>query len=76
MNSAAVTKSPRTTNHIGRTDGRPFPLQSEAGIFLPPRPHIETDDVPRQIAIKRALDHCELLSTELHEQAARRRHQS
>src|SRR5713226_9833577 len=28
---AGVTKSSRATNHIGRTDGRPFPLPSTVG---------------------------------------------
>jgi len=32
VNIAAMTKSSRTTNHIGRTDGRPFPLPSLARI--------------------------------------------
>ena len=60
MTIAAVTKSSRATNHIGRTDGRPFPLPSVADISLPRLPHIRTCDIPRQTTTRRDLDHCDL----------------
>jgi hypothetical protein len=61
VNIAGVTKSSRATNHIGRTDGRPFPLPSVAEISLPQLPHIKTCDTPRRSAMKRDLDHCDLI---------------
>src|ERR1700676_2621857 len=59
---AGVTKSSRATNHIGRTDGRPFPLPSTVG--LPPlsRCHSRTCDNIRKPATKCDFDHRHLIS--------------
>ena len=76
MTIAAVTKSSRATNHIGRTDGRPFPLPSVADISLPHLPHIRTCDIPRKTTMKCDLDHRDLISPgKMHEQVARLRYE-
>src|SRR5712691_11447970 len=62
VNIAAVTKSSRTTNHIGRTDGRPFPLPSTVGLPLLSRCHSQTCDNLRKPATKCDFDHRDLIS--------------
>ena len=47
MAIAAVTKSSRATNHIGRTDGRPFPLPSTVGLPLLSRYHCKRPNLAR-----------------------------
>src|SRR6266568_2016064 len=59
---AGVTKSSRTTNHIGRTDGRPFPLPSTVGLPLLSRWHSQTCDNFRKPATECDFDHCDLIS--------------
>src|SRR6266568_784386 len=58
---AGVTKSSRTTNHIGRTDGRPFPLPSTVGLHLRSRCHSQTCDNLRKPATKCDFDHRDVI---------------
>jgi hypothetical protein len=58
----AVTKSSRTTNHIGRTDGRPFPLPSTVGLPLLSRYHPRTCDNIRKPATECDFDHRDLIA--------------
>jgi hypothetical protein len=62
VNVAGVTQSSRATNHIGRTDGRPFPLPSVARVALLLLSHIRMCDVARQTAMKCDLVHCDRIS--------------
>src|SRR6267154_5703351 len=57
-----VTKSYRATNHIGRTDGRPFPLPSTVGLPLLSRCHSQTCDNFRKPATECDFDHRDLIS--------------
>src|ERR1700681_2281094 len=58
----AVTKSSRTTNHIGRTDGRPFPLPSTVDLPLLSPHHSSICDNLRKPATKCDFDHRDLIS--------------
>src|SRR6266700_2506511 len=60
--TAALTKSSRATNHIGRTDGRPFPLPSTVGLPLLSRCHSQTCDNLRKPTTKCDFDHRDLIS--------------
>src|ERR1700716_2519097 len=64
VNIAAVTKSSRTTNHIGRTDGRPFPLPSTVDLPLLSHYHSQTCDHFRKPATECDFDHRDLISPE------------
>ena len=62
VNVAGVTKSSRATNHMGRTDGRPFPLPSTVGLPLLSRCHSRTCDNFRKRATECDFDHRDLIS--------------
>src|SRR3984893_15761437 len=59
---AVVTKSSCATNHIGRTDGRPFPLPSTVGLPLLSRCHSRTCDNLRKPATGCDFDHLDLIA--------------
>src|SRR6266567_2341764 len=54
---AGMTKFSRATNHIGRTDGRPFPLPSAVDFPVPPPDHFPTCQNFRRPARKRDFNH-------------------
>jgi hypothetical protein len=62
VNIAGMTKSSRTTNHIGRTDGRPIPLPSTVGLSLLSRCPPRICDNFRKPATKCDFDHRDLIS--------------
>src|SRR5665213_614474 len=58
----AVATMSRPTNHMRATEVGAFPLPSVARIPPLPLPHVRTRDNPRQSAIKRDRNHCDLIS--------------